>query len=98
MISIVDSNATTVDSNVKTNTEILRHKWFLRSVRLEDHLSLEESTLWGTRINLLGLSDHNRLIFEEVENGHLTKAVVFQTAFDNTFFEITLESQNLYNK
>jgi len=98
LISIVDSNATAIDSNIKTNTEVLRQEWLLRSVWLEDHLSLEESTLRGTRINLLRLGDHDRLVFKEIENGNLAKAVVFQTAFDNAFFEITLESQNLFVK
>ncbi len=96
LVSIIDSNTATVDANVKANTEVLGHEWLLGTVWLQHHLSLQEGTLGSTRVDLLGLSNHDRFIFQEVENSDLADAVVLETAFNNALFEITTETEHLY--
>ena len=65
---------------------------------LEDHLSLEENTLWGSTVGLLWFVDHNCMVFEVVAHDELSYSVVFKPAFNNALFEIAIESKNLYNK
>ena len=59
LIAIVNSNCTSTDSNVKSDSEIRWFEWHLRSILLDDHLSLKESTLWCTRIYLFWFCDQN---------------------------------------
>lgn len=96
LISVINSNTSAIDANVETDTEILGHERLLGSIWLEHHLSLQEGTLRSTRVDLLGLSDHNGFVFKEVEHSHLANAMVLQATLDNALFEITLESEYLF--
>jgi len=61
-------------------------------------VALEESTLGYARVDLLGLGDHDRLILHVVEDGHLSDAVVLETALNNVLLEEALETQDLLIK
>ena len=65
---------------------------------LQHHLALEEDTLRSAAVDLLGLADHNGVIFEVVENDQLADLVVLKTALNDALLEVAVESQNLYNK
>ena len=55
-VAVVDPDGSTTNSNVKTNTEVSWLEWHITSVLLQHHLAIEEGTLHGTSINLLGLN------------------------------------------
>ena len=65
---------------------------------LENDLAFQESALWNARVDLLGLSDHDRLVFQVVEDGHLPDAIVLETALDDMLLEVTIEAEDLLVK
>lgn len=83
-----------MNSNVESHTEVLGHEG-TESVSLKDHLSLEERTLWHSRVLLLGLDHHDRLVLEEVIDEQLVNPEVFKAALDNRLFEVTVKSEHL---
>ena len=56
IISAVDANLASVDASISSNAEVVGREG--RAVILQDHLSLQESTLRDTCVGLFGLSDH----------------------------------------
>ena len=98
LIAIVHSNGSSTNADVEANSEVIRAQRQSGAVLLEDDLSLEESALWSSTVDLLGLSDHNRPVFEEVVNYEFSESVVFKSAFHHALLEIALKSQDLYNK
>lgn len=65
LIAVGDADSTSVNSDIKTHAEILRHEW-AHSVTLKHHLAVEEGTLWHTRVDLLWLNHENGLVLKEV--------------------------------
>ena len=65
---------------------------------LENDLAFQESALWNARVDLLRLSDHDRLVFQVVEDGHLPDAIVLETALDDMLLEVTIEAEDLLVK
>jgi hypothetical protein len=59
LIAIVDSDASSKDANIETNSEISWEHGSTRSILLEDHLALEEDALRSTAVNLAGLANHD---------------------------------------
>lgn len=88
MIAVVNSNGSSADADIEANSEFIWAQRQSRAVLLEDDLSLEESTLRSSTVDLLWLSDHNRPVFEEVVNYEFSESVVFKSAFDYAFLEI----------
>lgn len=82
-----------VDTSVTANREVVWHEW--AAIGLQDDLTLEESTLRGTSVHLLGLSHHNGLVFQVVENCDFPDFGVFQTGLNDVLLEETVESQDL---
>ena len=93
VISIVNTNLAAEDACVAANWEVVWHEG--ASIGLQDDLALEEGTLWRTRVDLLGLSDHDRFVFQIVEDGHLSDLEVLKPALNNVLLEVTVESQHL---
>ena len=63
VITVVDTDLSSINSNINSNTKIVWHERTLRAILLEDHLSLQESSLWGTRVCDLRFSEHDGLVF-----------------------------------
>ena len=97
-IAVIHSNASAANSNIKSNSEISWLKWHLTSVLLDNHLSLEESTLWSSTVRHLWFSNHNASILEVIEDNELANSVVLKSALDNGLLEIAEESQDLNYK
>jgi len=95
LITVGNADSASVDADVQTHLEILRHERCLRSVGLDYHLTLQECTLRSSRIDLTGLSNHDRLIFEEVVHDQIADAVVFEAALDDALFEVTEKAKDL---
>ena len=95
VIAVVDTDLSSVNSNINSDTEIGWHERTLRAVLLEDHLSLKECSLWGTRVSDLRFSEHDRLVFQEVEDRYLSDSIILKSALNNTFLEVAVESQDL---
>ena len=95
LITVINSNGSTADTNVEANSEISGFKWHTGAILFDDELSLKESTLWSSTINHLGLSNHNRSVLEEVVDDQFPNSVIFKTRFDNALFEVAIKSQNL---
>ena len=57
LITVVNSNLTATKSDVKADSEVSWLEWHLGSVTSEDHLSLEEGSLWGSTVGLRWLGD-----------------------------------------
>ena len=93
VITVVDANLSTVNSGVSTNAEIVGDEG--RAVGLKDDMALQEGTLGDTRVDLLGLSDHDRLVLQVVEDGDLSDTSVLETALDNVLLEVALETEYL---
>jgi len=84
-----------MDADVETDTEVLG-KERAHSITFKYHLSLKEVTLWDTRVNLLGLDDHDWLILKVVVNEDRVNSEIFKTAFNDWFFEVAEEAENLF--
>lgn len=80
-----------MDSDVETNTEILWHEW-AHSVTLKNHLAVEESTLWESRVDLLWLNHEDGLVFKEVVDKQRVDSEVLETTLDNRLFEVAIET------
>ena len=94
-VTVVDADLSAKNTNVKANAEVVRHEG-AHSVALEDHLTLQESSLWNARVFLFGLSDHNWFILQEVVDVEKVHSEVFETALNYTFFEVTEKAEDLY--
>jgi len=79
LVSIVQSNASSADLMVLTDSEVLRLEGHLGTVLFDNHLSLQESTLGSSRVNNLGFSDHNGPVFEEVVEDELANSEIFKS-------------------
>lgn len=93
VITVGDADLATIDSSVSADTEVIGHE--RSAIRLQNAVTLEESTLRHARVDLLGLSDHDRLVLKEVEDSHLPYAMVLETALYDMLFEVALETQHL---
>ena len=93
VITVEDADLTAKDASVTADREVVWHE--RAAVGLQHDLTLEEGALGSTRVDLLRLSDHDRLVFQVVENGHFPDFCVFEAAFNNVLLEVTVESQDL---
>ena len=82
-----------VNASVASDREVIWHKSV--TVLLENTLAFQESALWDARVDLLVLSDHDRLVFQVVEDSHLPDAIVFEAALDDVLLEVTIEAEDL---
>ncbi len=95
LIAIVNPELAAVDTDVKTDAEVLGMEWSVRTISFKSHLALKECALRGTAVNLLGFNNHDWVVFKKVEDHDEAKAVVFETALDNAFFKVRKKSQDL---
>lgn len=95
LITIVETDLAAENANINSNTEILWHEWRTRAILLKNNLTLKESTLWNTRVNLFWLSDHDGLILKEIEDNDFSDSVILKTRLNNVLFKVTVESQDL---
>ena len=93
VITVVDAHLTAKDASVAADREVVWHE--RAAVGLQHDLTLEEGALGRARVDLLGLSDHDRLVFQVVENGNFPDFGVFEAAFNDVLLEVTVESQDL---
>ena len=93
VITVVDADLAAIDASVAADREVVWHEG--AAVGLQDNLALEEGTLRSTRVGLLGLSHHDRLVFQVVEDCHFPDLEIFKTTLDDVLFEVTVESQDL---
>jgi hypothetical protein len=93
IISVVNAHGTAVDGNVDADGEVLGHE--CGSICSKNNLAFQEGALGNTSVNLLGLGDHDWLVFEVVANDHLSDSHVFETALDDALLEVGVESQDL---
>lgn len=87
-----------MDNDILTYFKVIGMERFLAAIRSEYHGPLQESTLGFSRINNFGLSHHDRLVLQVVEDSYSVQAVVLKSTLHNTFFEISIESQHLFIK
>lgn len=95
LIGISNADGTTVDTDVKSDTEVLRHEGG-HTVVLQDHLTFEEGTLGDAGVNLLAFDDHDGLVFEEVVDEDIMNSHIFKSALYDALFEVTVEAKDLY--
>ena len=93
MITVVDADLSSVNASVASDREIIWH--ISVTVLLENDLAFQESSLRDARVDLLGLSDHDRLVFQVVVDGHLPDAIILETALDDVLLEVTIEAEDL---
>jgi len=92
VIAVIESDLSAEDADINANSEVVWHKGRLGAVLLENHLAFEESSLRGSRVDYLWLCNHDRLVFEVVEDCHFANSVVLESALNNAFLEVTVES------
>ena len=66
LISIVYPNVSSAYTNIKSNSKVFRLEWHVWSILFVDNLSLEESSLWGSTVDLLWFSDQDWSVFQEI--------------------------------
>ena len=93
VITVINADLTAIDASVSAEAEVVWHERI--AIGLVDDVALEEGTLRGSRVGLLGLSDHDGLVLEVVIDGDLSDAEVLQATLDDVLFEVTVESQDL---
>ena len=91
-ITVTDSNASSINSDIQAYSEISGSYWQARAILLQDHLSFQKYALWSTTVHFFWFINHNSVVFEVVENDDLPNSKVFKSAFDDAFFEIAVKS------
>lgn len=76
-ITVSHSDRSAADSDIEADSEVGWLEWHGGAVLLDDHLSVEEGSLWGSTVGLLWLGDHDRSVFEEVENNEFSNSEIF---------------------
>ena len=97
LITVINSNGSAADTNVEAYSEIGWLKWHAGAILFDHKLSFEESTLWSSTVDHLGLSNHNWSVLEEVVHNQFSNSEIFKAGFDNALFEVAIKSQNLIN-
>lgn len=59
LIAVENSDGSSENADIKTNSEVSWEEWGVGAVLLEHHLSLEEKTLRSSTVGLLRLINHN---------------------------------------
>lgn len=76
LIAVIDADAASKDADIDAYSEITWKHGDARAVLLQDHLSLEEDALRSAAVLLSGLTNHDRVIFQVVEDDQLANLVV----------------------
>lgn len=92
VVTVINAHDSAKNGDVSANAEVSGQEWLLGAVLLDDHLALEEGTLWLSCVRDFRLSDHDRLVFEEVIDGHFANSVVLEATFYNALLEVGVES------
>lgn len=95
LIAVINSNWSAANANIETNFEVKWLKWHVWSVLLNNYLSLEECTLWGSWVDLFWLSDQDGSVLKEIVNNEFPNSIVFKSWLNDWFFEITEKAENL---
>ena len=93
IISGEEAEFSGIDLDISLQREVLWHHW--AAIWLEIYQALEEGTLRNTRVYLLGLGDHDRLVLQVVEDGDMSHSGILEAALNDVLFEVTVESQDL---
>lgn len=94
-VAVVNPELAAVDADVEADAEVVGAEGPVGAVLLEGHLALEEGTLGRAAVDLLGLGDHDGVVFKEVEDHDEAETGVFQAALDNAFLKVGKKSQDL---
>lgn len=97
IISVINADSASINTNIEADAEIARHEWG-HTVRLEDHMSIEECTHGHASVRLFGLNDQNTLVLQEVVNNQVVNTMVLNTILNNGFFKVTVEAKYLLVK
>ena len=98
MIAIIDSDASSSDSNVYSNVKVLRKEREAGAVLLQNHLPLEEDSLGSAGVHLLGFVKHDGVVLQVVVDHQVSNSEILKSALNNAFFEVSEEAENLDNK
>ena len=98
LITIVDSNGSSTDADIKSDLEVQWLEWHIWTVLLNDYLSLQETALWSSWVDLFWLTNQDWSIFEEIVNNEFSNSIVFKSWLYNWFFEISEKAEHLYIK
>ena len=92
VVTVINAHDSAENGDVGANAEVSGQEWLLGAVLLDDHLALEEGTLWLSSVRNLRLGNHERLVFKVIEDGHFANSVVLEATFDNALLEVGVES------
>ena len=96
LIAVINSYSSTANSNIKTNLEVSWLKRHIRSILLNNYLSLQESTLWCSWVYLFWFGDQDWSIFKEIVDDQFSNSVVFKSWLYNWFFEESEKAKYLF--
>ena len=94
-VAIVDANGPAAQSEVKAYSEVGWLERHVRTVLLQDHLSLEESTLHGATVDHFGLYDQDRSVLKEVVDYEFSDSEVLVGVLHNGLNEVGVKDQDL---
>lgn len=98
VITLVDSDASSGDTNVDSDREVFWKERQTRAVLLQNHLSLEEDSLRGSSVHLLGLIEHDGVVLEVVVDNKVSNSEVLKSALHDALLEVSVETQDLLVK
>jgi hypothetical protein len=95
IITVNDSEDSLVHIEVDANVEVLPDVVFRLVLWVWELVSLQEDSLWDSRVLNSWLDDVDGIIVKIVVNDALSDPVVLIGVLDNWFLEVTMESQYL---
>ena len=95
VIAVNDSEDSLVHIEVDANIEVLPDVVFRLVLWVWELVSLQEDSLWDSRVLNSWLDDVDGIIVKIVVNDALSDPVVLIGVLDNWFLEVTMESQYL---
>ena len=75
-VSIIDSNSSSANSDIKTNSEVGWLEWHFGAVLLQYHLPVKEGSLRSSTVDHLWFCYQNGSVFEEVVNAQFSNSVI----------------------
>lgn len=94
LITIGKTNHTSIDADIRIDSEVFRHEGVSRVGFVEADMSSEEGSLRNSTVLLLGLNEHDGFVLQVVINDQFSDSVVLKSALNNVFFAETIKSKN----
>lgn len=98
LIAVINPYGSSTDSDITAHTEVKWLEWHIWTVLFNNYLSLQEGTLWCSRVYLFWFRDQDWSVFKEIVDDQFSNSIVFKSWLYNWFFEESEKAENLFIK